>query len=95
MLSCPQQIFDICWRFDPEAVLAPSSKPFMLTDPGFEVRTQANLPNFMASGKWTILSPEALRERASYPRVYQATGERRLSLAILTVFVKEPPSGGQ
>jgi hypothetical protein len=65
MLSYPQQIFDICWRFDPEVVLAPSPKPFMLTDPEFDVRTQGDLPAFLSQGKWVTLSREELR--ASIP----------------------------
>jgi hypothetical protein len=61
MLSYPQQIFDICWRFDPDVILAPSPKPFMLTDPEFDVRTQDDLPAFLASGNWMKLSRAELR----------------------------------
>jgi hypothetical protein len=62
MLSYPQQIFDICWRFDPEVVLAPSPKPFMLTEPEFDVRTQADLPAFLAQSKWAKLTRAELRK---------------------------------
>ncbi len=62
MLSYPQQIFDICWRFDPEVVLAPSPMPFMLADPEFDLRTQEDLPAFLAQGNWTRLSRPELRE---------------------------------
>jgi hypothetical protein len=62
MLSYPQQIFDICWRYNPEVVLAPSTRPFMLTDPEFDVRTQADLPAFLAQGEWAKLSRAELRE---------------------------------
>lgn len=63
MLSYPQQIFDICWRFEPGVVMAPSPKHFLVDrDPEFDVRTQGPLEAFIASNDYVRIPREALRE---------------------------------
>ncbi len=63
MLSYPQQIFDIAWQYDPNVVLARSPRPFNREGyPGFDIRTQDDVPAFIAKHNWTRLPRQVLRE---------------------------------
>lgn len=63
MLSYPQQIFDICWQHDPEVIIAPSPRDFSRPGyPGFDIRTQDDLPAFLAKDDYVKIPRSALRE---------------------------------
>lgn len=66
MLSYPQQVFDIAWRFDPDVVLGASPKPFMFDDdPWFDWRTQDDMPKLLALGDYVKLPRATLHEAVS------------------------------
>lgn len=63
MLSYPQQIFDICWQFEPGTIVQPSPRHFLVDrDPEFDVRTQGDLTGFIASNDYIRIPRAALRE---------------------------------
>ena len=66
MLSYPQQIFDICWQYDPEVIIAASPRDFSRPGyPGFDIRMQDELPAFLAKDDYVKIPRSALREAVS------------------------------
>ena len=62
LLGHPEEMFDICWKYNPDVVIRPAIEPWITDTPGFDVWWLDNYEKVLSGGDYYKLSEDEINQ---------------------------------